>query len=323
MKKQLLFSLLIIGSFQAQASSDWQAFSVPTLWQQLKVSPSILLGDANGDFNWNIASDPSGLITPNVLSELSYDDLNIAKWQFETLSELPLSPTHSLISEFSIATGVIDEGVVRDSDYDQNNKGGEYSRSYSNPQGSKLLDYSFAAGFSQQLSHQWTIKGLLGYSFHEQSFNKKEGEQVLSADFRTPNVGKFGGLNSSYEANWEGPWLGAQLGWQDRHQGFNFRFEHHMTEYYAEADWNLRSDFAHPKSFDHVATGQGTIARFEYQRHLNRSLGFMVRYQHERWEAKNGIDTVYFANQTTATTRLNHSKWNQSALSVGFKYLTW
>lgn len=326
MNRALIFTTLILGSLMTNSHTmaanltDFQSFINPSVWKHFQLSPSVFVGDANGQFDWNIAADPSGLITPNVLSELSYDDLNITKWHFETLGELPLSPHRSFITEFQFATGVIDNGQVRDSDYDDNNKNGEYSRSHSNPKGSELVDYSVAAGLSQQFNYQWSASALVGYSLHEQNFSKRDGEQVLSTDFRTPNVGKFGGLDSDYHANWNGGWLGMQLHWKGQKQGLNVRLEQHFVEYYAEANWNLRTDFAHPKSFDHIAIGQGTIARFEYEKTLNRSFNFMARYQIESWEATNGIDTVYFANGQVASTKLNSTNWTQTALSFGLKY---
>ncbi|MBV1882303.1 MAG: hypothetical protein KUG82_11760 [Pseudomonadales bacterium] len=275
------------------------------------------LGSRKGDFDWSIASDFSGEKQPNTLSELSYFDLNITETAIDYQIKKRKGRFTNLYIESHISAGYIEGGSIQDSDYDGDNRSEEFSRSLSNPEGSFTFNLVNAIGIKLNLSETWRFTPLLGYAYNVQSFVIREGEQVLSTARRTPSVGQFSGLDSSYQAQWYGFWLGLISEKNvDKHY-FTLRSQFHFPEYYAEADWNLRSDFAHPKSFAHYASGSGISIKINYSYQIGKRLKLNASYHNERWQTRNGIDTIYFEDGDTASTRLNETNWKSSSLSIG------
>ncbi len=328
-----IIPLAIAGTFDLPTESQpGKTQSNPARWQDLNFknetsrwhwSPSLYLSQARSDFNWSIASNGKGNATPNILSELTYRNLQSTHWNIDNIFTYNINSNWTWTNQLKLATGVIDSGQIQDSDYDSDNRNDEYSRSYSYPKGSVLRDMSIASGFRKQINHQWQGTGLIGVSQHQQTFSKNDGEQVLATHNRTPSVGKFGGLDSAYAADWQSIWLGLGAHWQWQSHQLSWQLEQHLSNYYAEANWNLRTDFAHPKSFDHVATGQAQVLNMTYQKVLNNRLNLLMQWQTENWQTDAGIDTVYFANGSRASTRLNEAKWNTQRLSIGLNLTTW
>jgi outer membrane autotransporter protein len=131
-------------------------------------------------------------------------------------------------------------------------------------------------------------------------------------------------LDSTYDAEWKGPWIGFDLRFMAREiTTFAHRFEpyftygYHWADYHAEADWNLRDDFAHPKSFEHDADGTGWKigTGFNVWLHPNWALNF--NYDYQDWSTDGGTDKVFFSDGSTAKTKLNEVNWTSYALSLG------
>ena len=83
--------------------------------------------------DWNIASDLSGTYTPNILSELTWDEVRSAQLQFD-LSGLFSNRLLStrLYYRISLALASTQKGENQDSDYDGNDRSIEFSRSNNN-----------------------------------------------------------------------------------------------------------------------------------------------------------------------------------------------
>lgn len=303
-------------------SARWQDIDFKTDTKRWSWSPSLYLSQARSDFNWSIGSNGRGDASPNILSELTYRDLQSTHWNLDNTFNFNVNSQWTWTNQVKLATGVIDSGQIQDSDYDRDHRQNEYSRSYSYPKGSVLRDMTLASGLQRQLSPYWQASGLIGVSQHQQSFSKTDGEQVVATQNRTPSVGKFNGLSSSYAADWQSIWLGIGASWKSQGHQLTWQLEQHLSDFYAEANWNLRSDFAHPKSFDQVATGQAQVLSMRYQKMINPRLNVLINWQSEHWQTDAGIDTVYFANGSTASTRLNEAKWQTQRLSVGLNLTT-
>ena len=155
-----------------------------------------------------------------------------------------------------------------------------------------------------------------------------DGNQTVES-IVTPPLGPYGGLDSSYDAEWKGPWIGVDVSFQSPARGgskpvegyeLTCGFEYHWADYDAEADWNLRTDFAHPKSFEHDADGYGMVgfAEFSYFFNPRWALHFSGNYQ--KWETDPGIDRAFYADGTVTETRLNEVNWNTYALMIGLVY---
>ena len=142
-----------------------------------------------------------------------------------------------------------------------------------------------------------------------------------------PPLGSFDGLDSTYETQWWGPWIGFDMVVNIKKLmayipplSIRAGYEYHWAEYYAQADWNLREDFRHPKSFEHEADGTGSVMGVELRAHISERWSLTFGYETEEWSAEDGIDRVFLANGATISTRLNEVNWESTTAQLGFMF---
>jgi hypothetical protein len=286
-------------------------------------------GYRNDDLSWSIAGlSPTIFLIPplqgnsvNILSELTWNNLEIFQMEFSL--ERLIRQNYRLRG--TLAYGVIFDGQNQDSDYAGNNRTFEFSRSNNGANDGSTSDFSIGLGYN--FSFLWdvlTLSPLIGFSYHSQKLKMTQGIQTVS-DFGWPTpLGPFPGLNSSYDTQWYGPWIGLEwtIGNQDKiniTKGFGILLgiEYHWADYHAEANWNLRQAFAHPKSFEHDADGSGTVYIVDLNYFLNFQWSINLSGKYQKWETDPGVDRVFFFDGTVAETRLNNVNWESSSLSVG------
>lgn len=268
-------------------------------------------GYRTDNFNWNIAANASGTATPNILSDLTWTDLRIrqigANWK-HTLAD-------GLQVRVAADYGWIRDGRNQDSDYLGNNRTLEFSRSNNDTSGDDVWDLAVAAGRRYALEGTGILTPFIGLSHHAQNLRLTNGNQTI------PATGPFAGLDSTYRAHWTGPFIGAELQTDgaDVAHAF-FRVEYHWARFRAAANWNLRSDFQHPRSFEHEADGVGRILAFGVRsRPLLGGLVVRVTLLFQDWDTDPGIDRVFFSDGTVAVTRLNEAEWLSRTILLGFE----
>ena len=288
-------------------------------------------GYRRDDLDWNIAGSLYGK-NINVLSELEWDDIKSYEVKFHGKLVLP-----NVIAVRGIANyGWIFDGEVQDSDYDGDNRTLEFSRSNNSADDGDVWDVSLAIGYPFRWGKSVisTVTPLVGYSHHEQNLTMTDGYQTISEPivrppyyiFLTPEVGAFPGLDSSYDTEWKGAWIGFDLNFRaaaiksfaHRFETF-FSYEYHWADYYAEADWNLRDSFKHPKSFEHDADGNGWVIRTGFNFVLQRHIALNFNFDYQDWSTDHGTDKVFFSDGTTAKTRLNEVNWSSYAFGLGLE----
>lgn len=273
-------------------------------------------GYRRDDLDWTIASI-SG--TPNIISELKWRDIEIATIN----AGATLYTQANWLVNFDMVYGQIFDGKNQDSDYSGNNRTLEFSRSNNNADQGDVLDLSLAVGyrwqlpFDQQSAYPRSILiPQAGLSYSSQNFKMTDGFQTI------PASGSFSGLDSSYDATWFGPWLGldSQIIFnQDFTLGANI--EYHYAFYDATANWNLRSDFAHPESFTHEAEGYGLVGNIEGQLRLDTDLSLNISLSYQDWQAdRKGVDTTFFSNGSTLKTGFNGVNWRSFGANIGLLY---
>ena len=272
--------------------------------------------------DWNIAGNSNGE-NPNILSELQWNDLEIFQTKLCSRAEVP----DIFYVRAYLSKGRILSGKNQDSDYLSDNRQDEFSRSNNSSDKGRVFDLSCGVGhrFSFQ-SGAISLIPLLGYSLHKQNLTIADGNQTITWA-GGPSLGHFNGLNSTYDARWKGPWVGVDLQViSDRSQNFIqlaeliISLEYHWADYYAEADWNLRNDFAHPKSYEHEATGQGLMASMSCNLKFNNKWGLMLNWDYLNWSTASGTDRIFFSNSSTSETRLNEVNWSSTAIMSGISY---
>jgi hypothetical protein len=270
------------------------------------------------DFDWNIAGDTTGN-NPSVLSEWLWRDLRI----FQAEGAIRTFMNDAFCLRASFAYGWIYNGRVQDSDFAGNNRTGEFSRSNNGADGGNTFDALAGLGYQFKIE-RFRFIPLAGYSYHKQNLTLKDGFQTLSVPISgatPPPVGPISGLDSTYDATWQGPWLGFDLFIQVCERlTFSGTFEYHWADYEAKANLNLRTDLAHPTSFEHKADGTGFLVKVGAAYVLKGpwSLGLNVRY--EEWSTDPGRDRAYSVHSPPADTRLNEVNWNSFAAMLSLTY---
>jgi hypothetical protein len=274
---------------------------------------SMNVGLRQDNLNWN-ESDETGSI--NIASELTWE--NITSVQLGAAAIVNFLDHWSVRGKADI--GRIYSGSSQDSDYNGNNRTIEQRRSNHNSGHGTVRDASIALGrtfhlLEDKTSLSLSVTPLLGLSLHQQFLTIYDGFNTL------PNTGPFPNLDSSYDAQWVGQWLGfeAQLTWRDTWR-FNATAEYHLADYQAIANWNLISNFAQPLSFVHNAQGTGVLLAAEaiYKLAQDWSLSFAVEAQH--WQTGPGVDRTFFDDGTEIPYRINGVFWNSQVIKTGMTY---
>jgi hypothetical protein len=270
------------------------------------------------DLDWNIAGDIDGN-NPNILSELTWDDLESYQLKFQGRLVWP-----DLITlRGALAYGWIFDGKNQDSDYSGDNRTFEFSRSNNSTDDDNVWDGSLAVGYPARFGRSviGTITPLAGYSRHEQQLKITDGYQSI------PAQGPFPGLDSSYDTRWKGPWVGIDLHFKaadvnafaHRFETY-FTYEYHWADFNAEGNWNLRDDLDHPKSFKQNTNGDGIVIGTGFNLTLNQNWALNFNYDYQDWSMNDGTSTVFFADGTKAKTRLNEVNWKSHAFMAGLSF---
>ncbi|WP_051906947.1 hypothetical protein [Methylomarinum vadi] len=274
-------------------------------------------GYRQDELDWNIAS-PIG--TPNILSELSWDDLEIVTFGLGATMYLPAN----IVLDGKFTYGRIFNGDNQDSDYWGDNRTQEFSRSNNNADEGDTIDASIGLGYRFNMipsSRRFkkpvlSFTPMLGFSYHEQNLKIRNGKQTIPLKYN------FGGLNSSYDATWYGPWAGfdSELSIVDR-VSFTTSFQYHYAFYEGTANWNLREEFAHPESFSHEAKGAGLDLSWGSLIRLNDNLHLTLSVDYKNWKADNkGFDTTYFSDGRILETKLNEVNWESLGANLGMQF---
>ncbi len=320
------FSLILFWPFSSAWAEPPSRVELATL--------AVSIGYRVDQLDWSIAGNSAGG-NPNVLSALTWRDIESVQLQLTGRQVFNASPWTEAdpIIQTRIAYGTVISGSNQDSDYAGDNRTLEWSRSVNSADKGYTFDISGAVGARfDKVANRFSMIPLLGYSFHIQDLSITDGYQAFSDDvihdtyFPTatehpPAVGPISGLDSSYTAYWYGPWIGLTVEteplsrWKIALTG-----EYHWVEYFAEANWNLRTDLAQPISFEHDARGTGQVWSLESEYVFTDRWSLLLSGNLQSWQTDPGSDTTYRADGARGGTRLNEVSWDSFALMSGLRY---
>ncbi len=275
-------------------------------------------------FNWNVAGTLEGL-GPNVLSELSWRDLDA---MYAGVGGTLLLD-NTLYVRGQLGRGSITSGKNRDSDYCGDNRAGEFSRSENQSRG-YLQSHFFGVGIL--VDNLWGRNVFLipqiGLSRYRQYLTIFDGWQAASdicpslGIYQKSSIGELYGLDSSYEALWDGQWMGVELWWElGTKHALLFNVEYHQVDYAAKARWNLRPDFKQPVSFRQSGNGIGNVFSLTWEYWMTPYQTVFFEAQYQQWRVDNGIDMLYFRDGGKVSTRLNEVNRYSRRISVGLEFL--
>jgi len=278
-------------------------------------------GYRRDDLDFNIAGDINGN-NPNIISELTWDDLESYQVKFQGRLVWP----GIIALRGSANYGWIFDGKNQDSDYWGDDRTFEWSRSNNSTDDDNVWDVSLAVGYPFRFGRTviGTFTPLVGYSHHEQQLNISDGFQTIATPGLTPPVGPFGDLDSSYDTQWKGPWIGMDLRFKSHEiETFAHRFEtyftyeYHWADFEAEANWNLADRFAHPKSFEHNTDGDGYVISAGFNCMLNQHWALNLNFDYQDWSTDSGTIKFFLADGTTHKQQLNEVNWTAYAFMMG------
>lgn len=326
----LLFAgAVIFGPVSARADLDrartGNARPYKPFLTQSQTSFDLKGGVRRDHLDWNIASDPTGTDTPNILSELTWDDVDVMEIEGRVRHFEPVDSRifrGGVMLEGRLTSGATLSGDNQDSDYNGNDRTQEFSRSNNDAGDGHAFGASASIGYRLNLAERvrptsytfLTVTPLVGYSWDSQTYKMTNGFQTI------PPLGSFAGLNSRYEARWYGPFVGVEASLEHNSHMLTIRGERQSLNYRGEADWNLRDDFMHDPSYTHSADGNGTRLGVGYSYAMSKNYDLTLDYNYLKRDAKDGVDTTYFVDGTVAQTRLNEVNNDSQALRVGVTY---
>lgn len=261
------------------------------------------------ELKWSIAGFQD---TPNILSELTWDDLNIALVSGRAILDLPVG----LIIKAEGDYGKILSGEVQDSDYFGDNRTIEFSRSNSDAGKGEVYDLSAAVGYPLMDYELFSLVTYGGYSSHHQNLRIYNGRQTVESDF-SPPIGPIPGLDSKYDARWSGPWVGAEADINLWDVLLSVTYEYHWGRYRGKGFWNLRQDLV--GGFTHTADMHGNVLKARIEKLFNCwLLGLEVSGQ--EWRSQDGHDETPFIDPEVGLvigqTKLNPVKWRSIAIQA-------
>lgn len=289
-------------------------------------------GYRQGDMRWNIAGDSSGA-NPNILSELQWKKLNMADVHGGLRTVVPTGILKQTRLEMGGHYGYAVSGDNRDSDYLGDNRTQEFSRSNNDAKGSQAFGFKGAVGYELPIVDRpdglrFIATPLAGWRYEQQKLKISDGNQTVCVDqpsigfdCASSPLGSFSGLDSRYNAKWNGPFLGLETEGATEHHRLRLRGEVTRMNYQAEAAWNLRPDLDPDKSFRHTANGVGFNAGADYTYQFTAATGIIASAEWEHFKADDdGVDRSYFTDGTTSDTKLNEVVWNSTAYRVGLEH---
>ena len=229
---------------------------------------------------------------PDTLSELAWKDVTSAHLQWAM--DYPINHRWALEAGLGFASSV--SGEVRDSDYDLDDRQGEFSRTYSSTHGSTFFDANLGARLTvvAPQAHGFELGLRAGVALHHQSLRIGRTRQAISRDStRYPDwegaeEGTSFDADSTYKARWLGPYLGVEMG-TDLGRGITLSGAYTLERLrlHGRGHWALRTDM---DGFDQTGWGTGQAADIELSMPLDGGARLTAGLSHRDVDVDGGLD---------------------------------
>ncbi len=278
---------------------------------------SVSSGYRLDNLDWNIAGDINGN-NPNIISELTWSELEII--QVKIQGTFIFKNNFFLRSSFDY--GEILSGKNQDSDYLEDNRTSEFSRSNNSADDGNVRGFTLGAGYQfHTVPDKVIIAPMAGYSYHAQNLVITDGVQTINSPENPLPLGPIPGLNSKYDTQWEGLWSGVNLHLNVLNNlSVTAAIEYHWTDYNATANWNLQTLFEHPRSFAHSSIGHGIIFRGNINYLLTGTFRIIGTIEYFDWNTEAGIASFFLSDGSTVRQQLNEVHWDSFAARTGISY---
>lgn len=257
----------------------------------------------------NLSWSTSEKNNPSITQENAYDNLGIFQLQAQA---------NAVWNRKIFMRGALDYGWIYRGKHEGDFYDGQDEQAQINSDtGGNVIDGTIGLGYMFRVYDSFVNRSvylvpLVGYSANIQNLEITDGKSA---------TGQLSALDSTYDSEWYGPWLGLDASFEatDRSDAV-LRLEYHWADFYAESDANLRDDLAHPKSFTQWADAQGYLLNAAFRHIFARQwvMGMEVNYQY--WWSDSGTHKNYYSNGTSADATFNGANWNTFGImfTVGY-----
>lgn len=300
----------------------------------LMVSLQTHVGHGSGQLDWNIGSDSSNALSPNILSELNFDNIRTSQVGVDAnISFAAPVENFRVILEGGFNRGSVENGQAIDSDFSENNRNGLYSKSKSYVSGKGLREYDAGIGLQYTYYPNSLVPFAQAFSLiyggqqQKQMLNLQQGQQLVaepqffSASTSIDSLNqRLAGLDSDYSSTWSSQWLAAEYQISISDWTLSARYQYYSGVYHGEGRWNLREDFQQPKSFVHDADSSGQQIELGLAYSFSSKMRAQLNWTSGDWQTEEGLGKTYFSDNTVQYIGFNQANWHSSAMRLGVNY---
>ncbi|MCB9991035.1 MAG: hypothetical protein H6867_06610 [Rhodospirillales bacterium] len=321
-----------------------------------KTTWSVGTGVRVDNFDWNIASDITGQATPNILSELTWRDITLLEVTGGVVHEEPVDLSvinGDLHLEATLTLGMPIAGENQDSDYNEDNRMDEFSRTLADSDGGYAAGISAAVGYKffltgdpqkraqkilrsktprtakgkarrmralqeamNKATPTVTVMPLIGYAVDQQKYTMTNVNQII------PAIGPVGPTDFDwhYQANWYGPFVGLEGEVRGQKNMLRLRGQYHDLDFYGEGYWRGRAAFRQDPSYTQEADADGFLFNAEYAYALGDDYALTVDATYMQRSGEDGYDKTFFADNTESIQKFNEVNNESYGMQVGLRY---
>ncbi|MGS2741716.1 hypothetical protein [Sinomicrobium sp. M5D2P17] len=258
------------------------------------------------DLRWSIAGDVNGQ-NPNILSELIWKRLQGP--QVGLMIQKNISRRFSVQADMSYMG--VTTGRVTDTDYRRDDRQDiSFDENLRSDRGYSL-SFDARLQYLVYIHPKVSILPFLGFT------NKYQ--HVFMLDNEIPLI-KGSVLKSTYTPHWYGGTAGGVFVFNAGKARISLEVSGDLVKYSAKANWNLRSELAHPVSFKHSATGKGVNAQLFVAYPLCENIYITLNADISHAETGNGTDKTFYESGKKVYTRLNSVVNKSYGLGFGLKF---
>jgi len=269
---------------------------------------------------WNISGGPSVSYQPNILSELSFNDINEFGKGIKFGYLKKINPGLAFVIDANLTTSFIRSGTSQDSDYIENDRYGEFSRSHAKIGGddNRHIEGNLGIKFRWLGKPKHYGQFLVGSRIDEISYRMTKGTIAIPVEERGQSY--LEDLNSTYETELSSVSLSFSTEHVFRFGTLGMGYSQFYSKMDSVADWNLREDLRHPDSFIQTGDGAGQSVNLSYSYQIERNWDFNVTLSKTTIDIDDGYDHTYLENGEAYVTTLNMLKYSRRSLKMGITF---
>ncbi|GEM_PF-2019529 len=306
---------------------------------------SISLGARQNKTGFEVASDITGTVTPNVLSQDHLDDVTLIELQGKVRHVEPLDLAFirgGVMAEAELTGGIILDGFAQRSIYAGDFRTNEVARASTNKMKGDAIGGSVAVGYQIHLTgtpgqkarnivrskmpgsyrdrmrkEQYlqktlneagpyiSVTPLAGYGADQQTYTIEEGFTLIPV-FDEAN------FDTDYIANWYGPFFGMEGEIRNKRHMLRLRGEYHDLTYDARLE-----DHVAGTSLDNEADGNGYLLGAEYALALGDDYALTLEGFYQKRETDRGTHNL----SATDTVLLYEVDDESQGMRAGLRYI--